>query len=67
MVVSSKTWAGSTTTYEHVVLDKHDHMVVLQQNTTELLLGTIIEDIEVLVHLSMNFLSLNKSVSGVVC
>ena len=32
---------------EHVVPDKHDHMVVLQQNTTEFWQGTIINDIEV--------------------
>ena len=35
---------------EHVVQDKHDHVEVLQQNTTEFRWGTIIEDIEVLVH-----------------
>ena len=35
---------------EHVVQDKHDHVEVLQQNTTEFRWGNIIEDIEVLVH-----------------
>ena len=28
-IASSKTWAGSATTCEHVVPDKHDHKVVL--------------------------------------
>ena len=42
-IASSKTWAGSATTCEHAVPDKHDHIVVLQENTTELWLGTIIK------------------------
>ena len=34
-------------TCEHVVPDKHGHVVVLQSNTTEFGWGTIIKDIEV--------------------
>ena len=35
-------------TCEHVVQDKHDHIVVLQQNATVFWLGTIIENNEVM-------------------
>ena len=34
-------------TCECTVADKHDHKVVLQQNTTEFWLGSIIQDFEV--------------------
>ena len=43
-----QTWAGLQDTCEHTVQDKHDHIVVLQRNTTEFRLGTIIAESEVL-------------------